>query len=116
MNEQTREQISINLSSNILGLSNAATPSAIKAMQGLDDGSGKINNAMTMLMIVNCLSFQMLPTTVMGMMANSGSQNLMEKTDTEVQKDKIRGFTQIIRSIRDKNNIFTLSNYHTSIV
>ncbi|MBO7508296.1 MAG: hypothetical protein J6T39_01460, partial [Clostridia bacterium] len=43
VNEQTREQISINLSSNILGLGNAATPSAIKAMQGLDDGSGKIN-------------------------------------------------------------------------
>jgi len=43
-------------------------------------------------------------------------QMIIEKNDTTVQKDKIRGFTQIIRSIRDKNNIFTLSNYHTSIV
>ena len=74
--DETKQQIAINLSSNILGLGNAATPSAIKAMQGLDDGSGKINNPMTMLMIVNCLSFQMLPTTVMGMMANSGSTNV----------------------------------------
>ena len=74
--EETRGQIAINLSSNILGLGNAATPSAIKAMQGLDDGSGKINNAMTMLMVINCLSFQLLPTTIMGLMASSGSTNI----------------------------------------
>ena len=44
IDEQTKEFIAINISSNILGLGNAATPSAIKAMQGLDDKTGKINN------------------------------------------------------------------------
>src|SRR5574344_1382016 len=36
IDENTKGQIAINISSNILGLGNAATPSAIKAMQGLD--------------------------------------------------------------------------------
>lgn len=75
VDESTKGQIAINLSSNILGLGNAATPSAIKAMQGLDDKTGKINNQMTMLMIINCLSFQLLPTTIMGLMVSMGSQN-----------------------------------------
>ena len=75
LDDYTKEQIAINISSNILGLGNAATPSAIRAMQGLDDKTGKINNNMTMLMVINCLSFQLLPTTVMGLMVASGSTN-----------------------------------------
>lgn len=75
LDEYTQSQIAINISSNILGLGNAATPSAINAMKGLDDGSGKINNAMTMLMVLNCLSFQLIPTTIMGLRVSSGSTN-----------------------------------------
>ena len=75
IDEQTKSYIAINISSNILGLGNAATPSAIKAMQGLDDKSGKINNAMTMLMVINCLSFQLLPTTTMGLRISAGSND-----------------------------------------
>lgn len=75
IDDYVQAQIAINLSSNILGLGNAATPSAINAMQGLDDGSGKINNKMTMLMILNCLSFQLIPTTIMGLRIASGSTN-----------------------------------------
>jgi len=75
IDEYTKSQIAINISSNILGLGNAATPSAIKAMQRLDNKTGKINKSMTMLMIINCLSFQLIPTTIMGLMASSGSTN-----------------------------------------
>ena len=75
IDEYTASQIAINISSNILGLGNAATPSAINAMKGLDDRSGKINNPMTMLMVVNCLSFQLIPTTIMGLRVSSGSTN-----------------------------------------
>ncbi len=75
IDEYTKSQIAINISSNILGLGNAATPSAINAMKGLDDGSGKINNPMTMLMVVNCLSFQLIPTTIMGLRVSAGSAN-----------------------------------------
>lgn len=76
INEYTKSQIAINLSSNILGLGNAATPSAIKAMKGLDAGTGKINQPMTMLMVLNCLSFQLVPTTIMGLRASAGSTNI----------------------------------------
>ena len=76
IDDYTKSQIAINLSSNILGLGNAATPSAINAMKGLDDGSGKINDPMTMLMVVNCLSFQLVPTTIMGLRASAGSTNV----------------------------------------
>ena len=76
IDDYTKSQIAINISSNILGLGNAATPSAINAMKGLDDGSGKINKPMTMLMIVNCLSFQLIPTTIMGLRASAGSTNV----------------------------------------
>ena len=76
IDDYTKSQIAINLSSNILGLGNAATPSAINAMKGLDDGSGKINKPMTMLMVVNCLSFQLVPTTIMGLRASAGSTNV----------------------------------------
>ena len=75
IDEYTKTQIAINLSSNILGLGNAATPSAIEAMKGLDKRTGKITNAMTMLMVLNCLSFQLLPTTIIGLRISSGSAN-----------------------------------------
>ena len=75
IDSNTKLQIALNLSSNIMGLGNIATPSAIKAMQGLDDGNGKINNAMTMLVVLNCISLQVFPTTIMGLRASAGSQN-----------------------------------------
>ena len=105
----TKEQIAINISSNILGLGNAATPSAIKAMKGLDDGSGKINNAMTMLMVINCLSFQLLPTTVMGLMVSSGSANASRIIFPTICTSLLTGFVTIfvlklIFKIRKKKN------------
>ena len=75
IDEQTKNFIAINLSSNILGLGNAATPSAINAMQGLDNSNGKINNQMTMLMVLNCISLQLLPTTVVGLRVGANSTN-----------------------------------------
>jgi len=58
-----------------LGLGNAATPSGIKAMQKLDDGSGKANFSAMMLLIINSLSIQLLPTTVIGLRESAGSAN-----------------------------------------
>lgn len=74
-NEETKKQIAINLSSNMLGMGNAATPSGIKAMQGLDDKSGKINKAMTILMLLNTSSIQLIPTTIIGLRIANSSTN-----------------------------------------
>ena len=70
----TQKIIAMNLSANMLGIGNASTPLGIKAMQKLDDGSGKANFAMIMLVVVNATSIQLLPTTIIGLRASSGSQ------------------------------------------
>ncbi len=74
-NPDTKKQIAINLSSNILGMGNVSTPSGIKAMQGLDDKSGRINKAMTLFMLLNTSSIQIIPTTIIGLRISALSQN-----------------------------------------
>ena len=72
-NIEAQKYISINISANMLGLGNAATPYGIKAMQALDTGAEKANNSMLMLMIINACSIQLLPTTTIGLRAAAGS-------------------------------------------
>lgn len=74
-NAETQKIIALNVSANMLGLGNASTPMGIKAMQKLDDGSGKANFAMIMLVVLNATSIQLLPTTVIGLRASAGSEN-----------------------------------------
>lgn len=74
-NLETKSNIALNISSNIFGMGNASTPSGIKAMQGLDDGSGNINKAMTLLMILNTSSIQIIPTTIIGLRISNMSTN-----------------------------------------
>lgn len=74
-NKEAIKYISINMSSNILGLGNAATPSGIKAMTILDNKTGKITFAGIMLIVVNSCSIQLLPTTVIGLRESAGSLN-----------------------------------------
>lgn len=72
-NEEIEKMIAMNMSANILGLGNAATPMGINAMKALDDGSGIANTAMIMLIIINATSIQLLPSTVIGLRASAGS-------------------------------------------
>ena len=70
---ETKNQIAINITSNLLGMGNACTPSGIKALKGLDKGSNIATSAMIMLMILNTSSLQLLPTTVIGLRVTHGS-------------------------------------------
>ncbi len=74
-NPETQYLIAMNVSANMLGLGNAATPMGIKAMKALDDGTGKANFAMIMLIVLNATSIQLLPTTVIGLRSSAGSEN-----------------------------------------
>lgn len=74
-NEETQKIIALNISANMLGVGNAATPMGIRAMQALDDQSGKANFAMIMLLVINATSIQLLPTTVIGLRSSAGSAN-----------------------------------------
>lgn len=75
VDEVTNELLCMNISCNILGMGGAATPLGMKAMQRLDDGSGKANRAMIMLIIFASTSMQILPTTVIGLRITAGSKN-----------------------------------------
>ena len=70
---ETQKAIALNMSANILGLGNAATPMGINAMKRLDDGSGKATPAIIMLLVINSTSIQLLPTTIIGLRASAGS-------------------------------------------
>lgn len=72
-NDEIQRMIAMNMSANMLGLGNAATPMGIKAMQALDDGSGIANTAMIMLIVLNATSIQLLPSTVIGLRTSAGS-------------------------------------------
>lgn len=75
VDEVTNELLCMNISCNILGMGGAATPLGIKAMQRLDDGSGKATRAMIMLIIFASTSMQILPTTVIGLRITAGSES-----------------------------------------
>lgn len=70
---ETQKLIALNMSANMLGLGNAATPMGIKAMKRLDDGSGVASPAIIMLIVLNSTSIQLLPSTIIGLRTNAGS-------------------------------------------
>jgi len=66
--------LSANLSCNLLGLGNAATPLGIRAAQGMARGCGGIaSNELCKLVVLNTASVQLLPATVAGVRASCGA-------------------------------------------
>ena len=74
-NDKTKSVIGMNFAANMLGMGGAATPLGIKAMELMDDGSGKATNNMIMLMVISATSIQVLPATIMALRSASGSVN-----------------------------------------
>lgn len=73
--EKTHRYIAVNVSANMLGLGNAATPYGIKAMNALDDKSGVATQSMIMLMVLNATSIQLIPSTTIGLRIAAGSNS-----------------------------------------
>jgi len=69
----------MNVAANLLGLSNAATPFGIKAMeelQTLNTGDKETaSNAMVTFMTLNTAGIQFIPATMIGVLAAAGSKN-----------------------------------------
>src|SRR3546814_2003425 len=66
----------LNLSANIMGLGNAATPFGIRAMQELDKlnpHKGTATDAMALFLAINTSSVTLLPTGVIALRAAAGS-------------------------------------------
>ena len=68
--------IALNMAANMLGVGNAATPAgleAIKEMKAMGRGGGVATDDMCMLLVVNCSSLQLIPTTVIALRQAAGS-------------------------------------------
>lgn len=78
LSEESRKYVSMNISANLLGMGGAATPLGIKAIESMQkDNKDKstITFPMIMLIAISCSSIQLLPTSIIGMLANAGSKN-----------------------------------------
>ena len=68
----------MNLSSNMLGLTNAATPFGLRAMEELarlNKTPGVASNAMCTFLAINTSSVQLIPTTAIAYLAAAGATN-----------------------------------------
>ncbi len=67
--------ISANVSANLLGLGNAATPSGIRAARGMAERSpGVASDSLCMLVVCNTASIQLIPTTVAAVRSGAGCE------------------------------------------
>lgn len=74
-NTETMDALSSNVSANLLGLGNAATPAGIKAAIGLKRLSGidSASDELCLLVVMNSASITLLPTTVASLRASFGA-------------------------------------------
>lgn len=73
--------IAMNMSANIIGLGNIATPIGLKAMEELqkeNEKKDKLSKSMVMFLVLNMSSIQLIPTTVIALRASYGSKNPAE--------------------------------------
>jgi len=73
-NDEAMEAVSSNVSANLLGLGNAATPMGIRAAAAMRTGS-EANNDLCTLVVINTASIQLIPATVAGVRAAAGAAN-----------------------------------------
>ncbi len=71
------EKVSANITANLLGLSNAATPIGLQAAERLHSLQKRTNHtdAVKMLILLNTTSIQIIPTTVAAIRAGYGAAN-----------------------------------------
>jgi spore maturation protein A len=70
--------MTMNIAANMLGLSNAATPLGLKAMEDLETLNkhpGIATNAMCVFLTINTAGLQIIPATMIGIMASAGSKD-----------------------------------------
>ena len=74
--DEVEQLIATNISANMLGAGNAATPPAIEAIEKMSQpNQTKASPAMVMLFVISATSMQLLPTTVIGILASHGAED-----------------------------------------
>ena len=73
--QETLAALSANMSANLLGLGNAATPLGIRAARRMARGCGGVaSDDLCLLVVLNTASIQLLPTTIASVRSASGAQ------------------------------------------
>ncbi len=78
LSDESKKYVSMNISANLLGMGGAATPLGIKAIESMQKDNhdkAKATFPMIMLVAISCSSVQLLPTSIIAMLANAGSKN-----------------------------------------
>ena len=76
--EAALSDICLNLSADMLGMGNAATPAGLRAMRTMADAhgrDGRASDAMLLFLVLNTTSVQLLPTTMIALRAQAGAKN-----------------------------------------
>lgn len=74
--EKSKEYISLNIASNIMGVGNAATVNSLKGIEELQKSNGnkeKLNKSMATFIILNTASLQVIPTSMISLRTLYGS-------------------------------------------
>lgn len=69
---ETMEKIAANVSANLLGLGNAATPLGIQAVRRMRGTDGVASDEMCLFIVCNTASIQLIPTTVAAVRSGAG--------------------------------------------
>ena len=73
--QETLAALSANMSANLLGLGNAATPLGIRAARRMARGCGGVaSDDLCLLVVLNTASIQLLPTTIASVRSANGAQ------------------------------------------
>lgn len=70
--------LSANVTANLLGLGNAATPMGIAACKAMGDGTDIATDEQCRLVVMNTASIQLIPTTVAALRAGLGCQSPLD--------------------------------------
>jgi spore maturation protein A len=73
--DYTSNQIAINITSNLLCMGNASTPSGMNSIAGLDKGGKYATAGMIMIVVLNSSSLQLIPSTIVGLRVLAGSSS-----------------------------------------
>lgn len=82
-NHPATAAVVMNMSANILGLGNAATPFGLKAMEEMNQLNSKrsiCSNSMIMFLVLNTSMLQLVPATIIALRASLGSKNPSDVT------------------------------------
>ena len=104
--------ITMNISANALGVTNAATPIGIKAMQQMQElnkHKDTATNPMATFLAINTAGFQLIPASVIAVLVATGSSNPTEIVGPTILVTSIGTIVAVV-SVKLLQKFFPLKN------